>query len=90
MINDQFRVFLVDTLVIKEVLDFNQVHAHVNHLLEEGFLALGEEVWAFLISTEAPLLRELLLDAAAALLSRRHGHDALLLEKVEQLTWHLF
>ena len=90
VVNDQLRVLLMDTLVIEEVLNFNQVHAHVNHLLEKGFLALCEKVRAFLITTKASLLRQLLLNASTALFSRRHRNNVLLLEKVEKLSWHLF
>ena len=57
VVNDQFRVLLMDTLVIEEVLDFNEIHSHVAHLLEEGFLALSEKVRTFLFSTKTPLSR---------------------------------
>ena len=57
IVNYQFRVLFMDTRFIEEVLDFKKVHAHVGHLLEEGFLTFGEEVRAFLITTKTSLSR---------------------------------
>ena len=57
VVNDEFRVLLMDTLVFEEVLDFNKVHSHIAHLLEEGFLAFGEKVRTFLFTIKTSLPR---------------------------------
>ncbi len=57
VVNDELRVLFVNAFVFEEVLDFNDVHAHVDHLLKELFLAFGEKVFLLvLIASKRPLL----------------------------------
>ena len=44
VINDELRVLFVNAFVFEEVLDFNNVHTHFDHLLKELFLAFSKEV----------------------------------------------
>ena len=77
----------MDALVVEEVLYFNEVHAHLDHLLHKGLLALSKEVNFLLVASKRALLRKLLLNLALAGLVRRHRHDVPLLEEVEELSW---
>ena len=42
----------MDALVFQEIFHFYQVHPHVNHLLQESFPALGEEIFALLVTSK--------------------------------------
>ena len=52
VINDELRVLFVNAFVFEEVLDFNNVHTHFDHLLKELFLALTKEVLLVLIASK--------------------------------------
>ena len=49
VINDELCVLFMNAFVFEEVLDFNDVHAHLDHLLKELFLAFGEEVFLLVL-----------------------------------------
>ncbi len=51
LIKNELWVLLVDALIVQEVLNFNQIHTHINHFLEEDLLAFAEEVLFLLIAT---------------------------------------
>ena len=83
VIDDQFWVLFADTSLLEEVLHLDQVHAHLDHFLHEGLLALREEVLSsLLVATKRSLLCKLLLDAVPAGLIGRHWSDTLLLHEV--------
>ena len=90
MVEENLGVLLMDALVFQEVLHLKQVHAHLDHLLGEGLLALREEVLAILVAPDGPLLRKLLLDALLAGFVGWVWCNALFLEEVEKLAWDLF
>ena len=52
VINDELRVLFVNAFVFEEVLDLNNVHAHLDHLLEELLLTLTKEVLLVLIASK--------------------------------------
>ena len=52
VINDELRVLFVNAFVFEEVLDLNNVHSHLDHLLEELLLALTKEVLLVLIASK--------------------------------------
>ena len=52
VINDELRVLFMNAFVFEEVLDLNNVHAHLDHLLEELLLALAKEVLLVLIASK--------------------------------------
>ena len=56
LVKDQLWVLLMDALIVQKVLDFNQIHSHIYHFLEEYLLAFGKEVLLLLIATEGSLL----------------------------------
>ena len=68
--------------VFEEVLDLNNVHAHLDHLLKELFLALIKEVLLVLIPSKRSLLGELLLELTFAFFSRGHRYDIVLPHEV--------
>ena len=90
MVDHELRILLMDALVVQEVRHLDEVHAHLDHLLDEHLLALPEEVDLLLAAAQRPLLRELLLNLALAFLGCRHRHNVALFEEVEQLAWNLF
>ena len=89
MVEKNLVVLLMDALVFQEVLHLYQVHAHLDHLLDKGLLALREEVLAILVAPDGPLLCKLLLDALLAGFVGWVWRDALFLEEVEKLAWDL-
>ena len=89
VVEENLGVLLMDALIFQEVLNLNQIHAHLDHLLDEGLFALREEVLLILVAPNGPLLRKLLLDALLAGLVGWIRHNALFLEEVEKLAWDL-
>lgn len=77
----------MDALIFQEVLYFDEVHSHLDHLLSEDFLALAKEVNLFLTSTQRSLHRQFLLNLALAFLGGGHRHNVALLEEVKKLPW---
>ena len=89
-VKDQLGVLLMDALVIEEVGKIRVLHAHLDHLLDEGLLAAGEEIFIALVSSKRALHGKLLLNATAAFLSGGHRYNVLFLHEVEQLAWNFF
>ena len=52
VIDDELRVLFVNAFVFEEVLHFNNVHTHFDHLLKEIFLASSKEVFLVLIASK--------------------------------------
>ena len=89
VVDNQLGIFLMDALIVEEILHFNKVHTHFDHLLHKSFLALAKEVDLLLISAKTTLLGKLLLDLSLSFFSRWHRHNIALLEEVHQLPWYL-
>ena len=69
MVQNELWIFLMDATLVQKVLNFDKVHAHANHLLQEVLLSLAEEVDLLLVASKRSLLGEFLLNSALALLS---------------------
>ena len=52
VVEDKLWVLLVQALLLKPVLNLDQVHAHFNHLLQEDLFPVAEKVLLLLVSTE--------------------------------------
>ena len=50
VIDHELGVLLMDAFVVQEVLHLDEVHSHLDHLLNEILLALSEEVNLLLIA----------------------------------------
>lgn len=92
MIDYKFRVQFNESLLIKEVLDLDWVHAHLYHLLLELVLETLKELrWlVFALVIKRLLHGQFLLNLSLLLLMCWHWYDVLLAEEVKHLSWYFF
>ena len=92
VIDDDLWVFFEEALVFDEICDFDQIHTHINHLLNQFFLPLPEKLISLrlLLPTHRPLRLQLLHNSPLLHRIRRQWINTPPLKIVQQLTRHLF
>ena len=81
----------MDSLLLDEIFDLHDVHAHVDQLLHEGLLPPKKEVlhtFCILITSKRFLHRQCLLHFASAFLSLWKRINFILFHETKELPWN--